>query len=119
MKSKRPEIQNIVNSNTKEKERFQNTVLRPILKQQHLILVDSFQAHLKQQKMNFENLTDTLKEKNIDALFSKDIAFKNKQIGMILGRFTREEFLHYNEFASHYNRRILQMLRKRIKDTFL
>ena len=119
MSDRRRAIKGIVKPDTKELERFQNEVLRPILKQQHDLLVQGFTIYLQKRKVNFENLSSEQKEKHIDSILSKDIAFKNVQIGMIVGRFTMEEFKMFNEHASEYSKRILQMLKKRLKDKLL
>ncbi len=119
MSGKRPKIKGIVKPNTQKSERFQNEVLRPILKQQHELLIQSFAIYLQKRKIHFENLTLEKKEKHIDSILSKDIAFKNLQVGIILGRFTPEEFERFNQDSNEYSRRILQMLKKRLKDTLI
>lgn len=119
MADSRSTIQGIIKPNTKELERFQNEVLRPILKQQHDLLLQSFRTYLQKRKIVFERISTEQKEKHIQSILSKDIAFKNMQVGMIVGRFTTEEFQLFNEHASEYSRRILQMLKKRLKDTLL
>jgi superoxide dismutase len=119
MSEQRPAIKGIVKSNTQTLERFQNEVLRPILKQQHNLLIQNFTVYLEKRKIDFENLSLEKKEKHIDSILSKDIAFKNMQVGIIVGRFTLEEFAHFTENSNEYSRRILQMLKKRLKDTLL
>jgi hypothetical protein len=119
MSDRRKAIKGIVKQDTKKLERFQNEVLRPILKQQHDLLLQSFTIYLQKRKIDFEKLSIEQKEKHIESILSKDIAFKNMQAGMIVGRFTSEEFQRFNEHSSEYSRRILQMLKKRLKDTLL
>jgi len=119
MDDKIPKIKGIVRSDTQETERFQNEVLRPILKYQHEILLQTFTTYLEKRKINFDSLSIDKKERHIDSILSKDIAFKNMLLGMTVGRFTIEEITIYEEKSSEYNRRILQMLRKRLKDTLL
>ena len=115
----RAKIKGIVREDTKELEQFQNQVLRPILKTQHDLLIESFQTYLKQRKIDFSGCTSQTKIKHIESILSKDIAYKNQQIGMIVGRFNLEEFHSYKIHAGEYNRRILQMLKKRLKDTLV
>lgn len=117
--TKRAKIKGIVREDTQELELFQNEVLRPILKTQHELLIQSFQSYLEHRRIDFSSINNQIKEKHINAILSKDIAYKNKQIGMIIGHFTLEEYSMYKIHSGEYNRRILQMLKKRLKDTLL
>lgn len=119
MTSKRAKIKGIVREDTQELERFQNEVLRPILKTQHDLLLQSFQNYLEQRRIDFSNAKKAIQEKHIDSILSKDIAYKNLQIGIVIGHFTLEEFEEYKKYSGEYNRRILQMLKKRLKDTLI
>ena len=119
MKTKRAKIKGIVRKDTQELEHFQNSVLRPILKGQHELLIQSFQNYLEQRKIDFSNIKTEQKENHINSILSKDIAYKNLQIGMIIGQFTTEEFELYKLHSGEYNKRILQMLKKRLKDTLI
>jgi len=116
---KRAQIKGIVREDTQELERFQNQVLRPILKTQHNLLLQSFHSYLEQRKIDFSTANSRIQTKHIDSILSKDIAYKNLQIGMILGHFTLEEYEDYKKHSGEYNRRILQMLKKRLKDTLV
>jgi hypothetical protein len=119
MTSKRAQIKGIVREDTQTLERFQNQVLRPLLKTQHDLLIESFQTYVAQRKIDFSGANSKTQEKHIDAILSKDIAYKNLQIGMIVGHFTLEEYKDYKQHSGEYNRRILQMLKKRLKDTLV
>lgn len=119
MSNRREAIKGIVKKDTLELEQFQNQVLRPILKGQHDLLIANFQYYTEQRKINFENCKDNLKSKHIEAILSKDIAFKNLQLGLVIGHFTNEEYAVYTFNSAEYNKRILQMLKKRLKDTFV
>ena len=112
-------IKGIVQENTKNIEQFQNEVLRPILKQQHGLLLACFQSYLTQQKIDFASLHAESKEKHIHTVLSKNTAFKNLNIGIVVGQFSEEEFNKYTKDSGEYNRRILQMLKKRLKDTLI
>jgi hypothetical protein len=117
--AKRAQIKGIVREDTQEVERFQNQVLRPLLKTQHDLLMESFHNYLQQRKIDFSKATTQTQTKHIDSILSKDIAYKNLQIGMIVGHFTLEEYEAYKKHSGEYNRRILQMLKKRLKDTLI
>ena len=66
-KKERPILSDLVNAGTSKTERFQNEVIRPIIKMQHNLLVVLFQDYTKQRKIDFVNLD---KEKQIEKLNS-------------------------------------------------
>jgi hypothetical protein len=92
-------------------EEFQNTVLRPVLKFQHDLLLCYFKQHITYIHM-------PINEKNRSAYlqncFSKDVNLRYFYIGLIAALFTTEEILFYKENSSEINKRILQMLIQRI-----
>lgn len=111
----RPEL-NLDNESSLEKEKFQNEVLRPILKFQNDLLLEffksskQFQQHLKKvdtsNEVHFEiGLRDFLKSNN---------NFRNKSLGLILGHMTVGELKTYIDDEAEYKRRILGMLVKRV-----
>ena len=55
-KKERPILQDLVNAGTSKTERFQNEVIRPIIKMQHNLLIVFFQDYTKQRKIDFVNL---------------------------------------------------------------
>ena len=116
MKPQRPNIKGIINSGTQEIEKFQNQVLRPILKQQHQLLSVYFHTALKSHKMNFLMQSLEVKNQLIDRMLSKDHTLRNIQIGMIVGMLSLEEFASYAKYQREYNRRMIQMLKKRFQD---
>ena len=116
MKPKRPNIKGIINSGTQEIEKFQNQVLRPILKQQHQLLSAHFYITLEKHKMNFLMQSVEVKNQLIDRILSKNHTLKNIQIGMIVGMFSLEEFTSYAKYQREYHRRIIQMLKKKFQD---
>ena len=116
MKSKRPNIKGIINSETQEIEKFQNQVLRPILKQQHQLLSVHFHMVLESHKINFLMQSPEVKNQLIDRMLSKNHTLRNIQIGMIVGMLSLEEFASYAKYQREYNRRMIQMLKKRFQD---
>ena len=86
-KKERPVLENLVNVGTTEIEKFQNEVLRPIIKMQHNLLIASFNN------------------------------YKNINLGFIIGHFSMDEFSFYSLNTSEMNRRILQIISQRIKDS--
>lgn len=117
MHKKRPILSNIVNAKTTEIESFQNAVIRPIIKMQHQLIITFFESYLKKRKIVFTSLSEVKRNNTIKSALEKDIAFKNKIIGSILGHFSIDEFQNYNKKASEYNRRIKQIIIKRLQDS--
>ena len=50
----RPVLKNLINSNTSDLERFQNEVLRPIIKMQNNLLVAFFNNYIRNRKIEFK-----------------------------------------------------------------
>lgn len=100
-------------------ERFQNLTLRQIIKLQHQLLIALFKDYAVIRKTDLKNLSEQRIKRFIESSLSKDIAFKNKLIGIIIGHFTIEEFNIYNNTSSEFNKRILSILKNRLKDSIV
>ena len=57
-KKERPVLENLVNVGTTEIEKFQNEVLRPIIKMQHNLLIASFNNYIQKRKIDFLVLSE-------------------------------------------------------------
>ena len=97
-------------------EKFQNEVLRPILKLQNEIFLAFYKAFLARQKSDFNALTQEEKRNFINQSFQSDANLKNTCLGMTLGMLTTEEFEIYNLDDKAYNKRIFTMLSQRISN---
>jgi hypothetical protein len=97
-------------------EVFQSTTLRPILKLQNQLLIALFRSHLNENKINFGLLTNEKKEELIHTIMKKDKTIKNILIGTIIGFFIEEELLFYFSEKRAINKRIVELLIKRISD---
>ena len=100
-------------------EKFQNTTLRQVIKLQHPLLIALFQDYAITRKIILNTLTEQRAKRFIESALSKDIAFKNKMIGLVVGQFTLEEFALYSTVSSEFNKRIFAMIKKRLKDSLL
>jgi hypothetical protein len=100
-------------------EKFQNTTLRQVIKLQHPLLIALFQDYAITRKTILKTLSEQRAKRFIEIALSKDIAFKNKMIGLVVGQFTLEEFVLYSHASSEFNKRIFAMLKKRLKDSLL
>ena len=100
-------------------EDFQNKVLRPILKFQNDLFIQLFIKQLHSKKQLFKTFELEVKRKVIDENFKRNSSLRQLLLGSVIGLFTSEEFIVYNEFTSLINKRILSMLKKRLEDQLL
>ena len=115
----RPKIKSIQQDlNTSDLEQFQNDKLRPILKQQHEILLALFQSSLSRDKVPFAELKAEEKKSKLNQIFQKDLSFKNQSVGVVIGMLTVDEYTVYTKDTSSHNRRIITMLKQRIMSTY-
>lgn len=111
----RGEVLGNISEQSSQEEQFQNRTLRPILKFQNDLLIESFKNYFNKQKNVFYNLTLDKKMNYIDNAVQKDIKFRNSLKGIILGLFTVEEFKEYIKNSSNLNKRMMSLLIERIK----
>ena len=102
--------------NMTEEERFQNQTLRPILKLQNDLLLASFKNYIKKMKNTFYELKLEKRMDYITKSIQKDIKFRNSLKGMITGQFTFEEYELYIQNSSALNKRMMNMVIKRLQD---
>ena len=112
----RPVLKNLINSNTSDLERFQNQVIRPIIKMQNNFLVVFFEDYLKNRKIEFYILKSEDQENKINTILTKDINFKNILLGSIVGHFDDNEIKVYLKSTSELNKRIIQIVKQRLLD---
>ena len=115
----RPILKNLINSNTSDLERFQNEVLRPIIKMQNNLLVALFNNHIRNRKIEFNKLKAEVQENKINSILTKDINFKNILLGSIIGHFNKNEIKIYLKSKSELNKRIIQMVKQRLQDNLI
>ena len=96
-------------------ELFQNEVLRPILKLQNDIFVESFINYLGKNKIDFGVFAIDKKMAMIENSIQKDIKFRNALKGMVIGLFTTDEYALYIKNSSSLNKRMMGMLIERLK----
>ena len=116
-KKERPILSDLVNAGTSDVEKFQNEVIRPIIKMQHNLLIAFLKSYVQQRKIDFISLTLEKKTKHIRSMLTKDINFKNILLGSIIGHFSMDEFSFYHQNTSEVNRRIVQITKQRLQDS--
>ena len=115
----RPNLINLINSNTSDIERFQNEVLRPIIKMQNNLLVAFFKNYIKNNKIKFNTLKAEVQENKINTILTKDINFKNVLIGSVIGHLEENEIGIYFKYKTEINKRIIQIIKQRLHDNFI
>jgi hypothetical protein len=105
-----------INDGMSAEERFQNLVLRPIIKLQNDFFVEVFKNYASKHKHVFYDLST---EKQIDYInnsIHKDMKFRNSLKGMVIGMFTVEEYLIYMQNSSALNKRMMNIVKERLID---
>lgn len=97
-------------------ESFQSITLRPILKFQNELLLSIFANYIADNKVNFLELKDEKKEELIHLTLKKSLALKSLLLGCIIGYFTSDEYLFYVHHKNEINKRMVELLIKRISD---
>ena len=118
-KKVRSVLKNLINSNTSDLERFQNEVLRPIIKMQNNLLITFFKNYIKNRKIEFNKLGVEFQEKRINSILTKDINFKNILIGSIIGHLEENEIEIYFKSKTEINKRIIQIIKQRLQDNLI
>ena len=103
----------------KEKELFQNMVLRPVIKMQHDILILRVKSYFTSKRVMFNFMDKKKRTVAIEQAFLGDNAFKKEIQGMILGQLNADEFKGYLKSERSMNKRIIQMVRNRMLDSIL
>ncbi|HYD91749.1 MAG TPA: glyoxalase [Flavobacterium sp.] len=97
-------------------EIFQNKTIRPILKLQNDLFIESFINYANKHKDDFFSMSVEKKLAFIDNAIHKDIKFRNALKGMVMAMFTVEEFREYILNSSSLNKRMMNLLIERLKD---
>ncbi|MFL9844033.1 glyoxalase [Flavobacterium rhizosphaerae] len=97
-------------------EIFQNQTIRPVLKLQNDLFIQSFINYAIKQKGHFFTLSTEKKLQYIDNVIHKDIKFRNALKGMVIAFFTVDEYKEYITNSSNLNKRMMNLLIDRLKD---
>lgn len=115
LKSIRPEIPTAtINDSMSSDERFQNLVLRPVVKLQNELLIEVFRNYVAKHKMVFYSLSIEKRTDYIENAVQRDMKFRNSLKGMIIGQFTVAEYLLYIENSSALNKRMMNIVKQRL-----
>lgn len=97
-------------------EKFQNEVLRPILKLQNELLLEITKHFLQKRKVKFESLSKQTRLDWIAHSLRNDNRMRGLLVGTIIGHFTVEEWHIFRTAEAELTRRITEMMIKRIQD---
>jgi hypothetical protein len=97
-------------------ERFQNETIRPILKLQNPLFILVFKNYIEKRKRVFYDLSLDEKMIYIESSIVKDQNFHNSLKGIIIGHFTVAEYRQYILHFSSLNKRMMNMLIKRLQN---
>jgi hypothetical protein len=113
----RPKIKKIKDlPNMNDDERFQNETIRPILKLQNPLFILVFKNYIQKRKRVFYDLSLDEKMIYIESSLVKDQNFNNSLKGIIIGHFTVAEYRQYILHFSSLNKRMMNMLIKRLQN---
>ena len=99
-----------------DEESFQNDTLRPIIKLQSHILIETYRNYIIKHKNVFYELSNEKKLDYIENSINKNQKFRNLLKGMIVGLFTIEEYHNYKKNSSSLNKRMMNIILKRLQD---
>lgn len=113
----RPEIRKVKTFDTmSDEERFQNDVIRPILKLQQPLLIAAFINYANKHKGVFYELSIEKRMQYIETAICKDQKFRNSLKGMLIGQFTVDEYHQYITNSSKLNKRMMNLVIARLQD---
>ena len=100
-------------------EKFQNIVLRPILKFQNDLLVELFIFEFEKTKTKFDLINNEQKIKLIINNLKYNNKLKQILLGTIIGMFSNKNITFYKTNYSKINKRIFSMLNDRLIDQLI
>ncbi len=101
-----------------EFEKFQNEVLRPVLKLQNDLLFEIFKIYADKRKGSFYKISEKEQMIYIDQCVRKDMKFKHYLEGIVTGMFTLEEYARFMENEEELTKRIINLLVQRLQNQF-
>ncbi len=96
-------------------EKFQNEVLRPILKLQNELLLEIVKHFLQKRKVKFESLSKQARLDWIAHSLRNDLRMRGLLLGTIIGHFTIEEWQLFQSNEAELTRRITELMTQRIQ----
>ena len=105
-----------INDVMSNEERFQNLVLRPIIKFQNDLIINVFKNYVGKHKNVFNDLSVERRLDYISNTIHKDMKFRNSLKGIMIGQFTIAEHQDYVSNSSALNKRMMNIVKERLID---
>lgn len=116
----RPNIKTIKSDlMSSDQEKFQNEVIRPIVKFQHELIIDIFKDYLHEKKIQLDLLSTENQIIKITRVVQKDRTLTIQLQSIIIAYFTLKEYKQFNLMQSSMKKRIAQIIRERIINTLV
>jgi hypothetical protein len=96
-------------------ETFQSLTLRPILKMQNTLFLQTFRQYALEKKVEIETLKPEKLEIYINTSLRKDLWLKSFLIGVVFGQFSEQEAAFFYNNKSELSKRIVTMLIERLR----
>lgn len=100
-------------------QQFQDNTLRPILKLQHRKIISIYNNYLETHKINLKHCTAIEINNKIENSIQQNIALNSLLKGLIIALFTSDELLFWLSNKVEINKRIQQLIIKRIQNSFV
>lgn len=97
-----------------DQEKFQNEVIRPIIKFQHELIVKIFCKYLQKKNIDLASMSKENKVLKITSIFKNDRLLVNELKCIIIAYFTSSEYENYSSMKSEINKRLTQIIKERI-----
>lgn len=97
-------------------EKFQNEVLRPILKLQNDLLLAIVRHFLQKRKVKLESLSKQARMDWVAHSLRKDLRMRDLLLGTVIGHFTLEEWQVFQSNEAELTRRVIEMMTKRLQE---
>jgi hypothetical protein len=97
-----------------DQEKFQNEVIRPIIKFQHELIVKIFCKYLQKKNIDLASMSKENKVLKITSVFKKDRLLVNELKCIIIAYFTSSEYENYSSMRAEINKRLTRIIKERI-----
>jgi len=98
-----------------EAEKFQNNVLRPILKMQNKLLLSIYKHYLQKRRVRYDGMSKEQRLEWIAHSLQKDNRLRGILLGTVIGHFTIEEWERYQADEAELKRRITNLMTQRLQ----
>ena len=102
-----------------DQEKFQNEVLRPVIKFQHELIIKIFSNYLKTRNIDLTSMSPENRIAKITRVFQNDRSLIIELKCIVIAYFTSSEYETYSSMKSEVNKRLIQIIRERILSVFI